>query len=545
MNWLTSLGEQLPLLLVLSPMLGVLVTSAAASIERDLLRHFAVSNAICTLVLFGGVAWQSILDRNSELVARHFVPGPSATARSIADDREILHRQVDKQRAERFSQRWLAIDGINLWPTFVLILCTCLILWRTEEPQNSSRWFAPSVLLFESASLAAMLAYDLRLYLVAFGTSAMVMAVLIGQWGGSQRRTLAERFLWSQLCGGAFVMLGFAMLVMAVPWMKIEDAPSPPKALWNIAAITFDIQKWMSNNQLAFHYAGDVFPWMFCLLSGGFAIQFGLFPCHSPILAIYRHTPAPIAVLCLTGLASVVSTAWLRFVFPIAPSILVALDGLVVGVALGTALWGALCASEPNTSQVRSANLFLSLSGLSLLGCHIFSLTGLCMMWLLQQQLVTSLALSWIALGTTSVGTTDSFPRETAPPSKRVLILMLMIFSGGLSASSYLLFSELIAGSLFVLACTLVVGILSALAVYNMLEGLTTRPKPHLAPGETSRGIYWPLTPLVAAVVIVNLVPNVMLSQCEPEFARHFPRIWSTPSANSAETESKDLPETP
>ncbi|WP_010587495.1 proton-translocating NADH-quinone oxidoreductase chain M [Schlesneria paludicola] len=545
MNWFTSLWDQLPLLLMLSPVIGFLVTSAAALTERDLVRHFAVSNAVCTLLLFGGVAWQSILERNDEIAARRLVPEPGASARSIADDREILHRQVDKQRADQYSQRWLAVDGINLWPTFVLILCTCIILWRTEEPHNGSGWCAPGVLLFESASIGAMLAYDLRLYLVAFGTAVLIMSVLIGQSGGSQRRTLAERFLWMQLCGGAFVMLGFAMLVMAVPWMKIEDASPPPKALWNIAAIVFEIQKWMSNNQLAFHYAGDVFPWMFCLMSCGFAIQFGLFPFHSPMLAIFRNTPGPIATLCLVGLSSVVGTAWLRFVFPIAPSLFMELDGMIVAVALGSALWGALRAIVPSNPQVRSANIFLSLSGLSLLGCHAFSLTGLCMTWLMQQQLITSLALSWIALGATSVGTADTPPRETSRESNRVLLLMLALFAAGLFASSDLLFSELIAGSLLVLACTLVATILSAIAVYSMFDELTART---LIPTETTavkRRSHWTLAPLIVAAVIVNLAPNLMLRQCEPEFARHFPRLEPTASANSAATSSDNLPETP
>ena len=50
MNWLTSLRDQLPLLLVLSPVIGFLVTFAAAHSERDLVRYLAISNSFCTLV---------------------------------------------------------------------------------------------------------------------------------------------------------------------------------------------------------------------------------------------------------------------------------------------------------------------------------------------------------------------------------------------------------------------------------------------------------------------------------------------------------------
>ena len=545
MNWLTLLSDQLPLLLMLSPAIGCLVCSTAAWSKHAVVRRIAVANTICTLILLGGVAWRATLDRNEEFAARQFTPEPGATPRSVADDREILHRQADKLRAERFSKCFLAADGVNLWPTFLLVLVTSIILWHTEAAEIHLRWFAPAVLLFESASLGAMLAYDVRLYLVAFGTAVFIMSVIIGQWGGSGRRTLAERFLWTQLCGGAFVMLGFAMLVMAVPWMKIEDAPAPPKALWNIAAIAFDIQKWMSNNQLAFHYAGEVFPWMFCLTSCGFAIQFGLFPFHGPMTAILRSTPAPLAVLCLVGLSSVAGTGWLRFVFPIAPSLLVGLDWMIVTLALGSALWGALHAVAPVSPQARTAHLFLAMSGLSLLGCHAFSLTGLCSLWLIQQQLMTSLALSWLGLGALSIGASDNASPSQPRVSNRIQILMVAMFGIGLFASSVLLFSDLITRSLIILACTLTTGALAGLSVYRMLdESLTQSGSRREKPPAFSRR-RWALVPLIVAAGIVNLAPNLMLSQCEPEFARHFPRFEPKSAADSAERHPGDQPESP
>ena len=58
MSGLTSLRDQLPLLLVLSPTIGFIATSTATWFEPKWIRPLALSNMICTLVLLGGLEWQ-------------------------------------------------------------------------------------------------------------------------------------------------------------------------------------------------------------------------------------------------------------------------------------------------------------------------------------------------------------------------------------------------------------------------------------------------------------------------------------------------------
>ena len=99
------------------------------------------------------------------------------------------------------------------------------------------------------------------------------MSVMIGTRGGLERRGLAERFLFAQFTGSALVVLGFAMLVVSVPWMKIEDSPTFPTISSNIGTLVYEAEKWASRNQLAFQYQNEVFPWMLLILSVGFAIR--------------------------------------------------------------------------------------------------------------------------------------------------------------------------------------------------------------------------------------------------------------------------------
>ena len=119
---------------------------------------------------------------------------------------------------------------------------------------------------------------------------------------GPERRSLAGRFLLAQFCGNSLVMLGFAMLVVGVPWMKMEDSSTLPDISWNIVNLVDQIQRWTDRSEFAFQYENDVFPWILLVLSLGFAIQFGLFPIHSwQVSVLGDQCPRAIAVLCLAG----------------------------------------------------------------------------------------------------------------------------------------------------------------------------------------------------------------------------------------------------
>ena len=85
----------------------------------------------------------------------------------------MIHEQLDRQRVERLGRQWFAVDGTNLWPTLVLVVFTGLVhLAQAETSIAGSNGFIANVLLFESASLAALTSSDLRaLFLLASGVS--------------------------------------------------------------------------------------------------------------------------------------------------------------------------------------------------------------------------------------------------------------------------------------------------------------------------------------------------------------------------------------
>ena len=593
MNLLISLRDQLPPLLMLSPLIGFLVTSAAVRAGRDLVRHLAFANAICTLLILSGLVWRFESELNAEMMERRLTGEDVSVAGTLESAQAMVHRRVDKQRAERLARHLFLIDGINLWPTFVFVVMVALAAGEPDFLVGNSTWSVPSLLFYEAAMIGALTAQDLRVYLLSYAVGAFALSLLLGQWGGFERRVIAGRFLVTQFCGISFVMLGIAMLAIAVPWMKIEDSPARPAITWNISTIIFEIQKWTTNNELAFHYQNEVFPWMLLILSLGFAIQFGLFPFQSTQIRILEDSPRGIAVVYLTGLLPACSVGWLRFVAPLAPDLLVGFDWLILVPSLGGAAWGVFRALSPIEPRRKAALIYSSVFAVSLLGFYTFTRFGTSGGWLMQQQITLTLCLQLLAIESTNSGTQFGSPLTRilrSVYSSRTLLLILCLSSLGLFASGFVIVFELSRDNLLLAMATLFVGACICETIYSFnslmnhraslglryaatttnvarrkLEGTTNDENPLFPtpqcqfdefreadhawqkPAGNSCSIRFsrPLLVVLLLAFVANLCPNLMLRQCEPEFARVFRRFEHVPPAISAERDSAERQTSP
>lgn len=540
--------DQFPLLLALSPLIGFLITLVAVRSSGGLVRHLAGSNALCTLLLFGCVFWQFQSERSDELVRREEWAIEAAESGAGKNAVEVVNSRMEREHAERLAQRWFVIDGINLWPVLLLVVTTGCALWQVEVSEVDQNGIFPLALLFEAIALAALMAYDLRVFLLVSGAGILVMAVMLGRWGGPDRREITVRFVVAQFSGLALVALGFAMLVVAVPWMKIEDSRTIPPVLWNIAPMMYEIRKWTSGNPLAFQYENEVFPSIVLVLSLGLGIQCGLFPFHGWLVALLSRVPISISVMFVSGWSTVSCVAWLRFVMPLSPDVLLlsessaAFSWLILIPAVGGSIWGAARALVPAGARRQLAYLFLSLSGLALLGAFSFSRVALSGMWLMQQQLFVTYCAASMAIspdrflnkkltGLKETELAEFGSRPTTPVSsplvvgRRIPIRLLLIMTSfplvGFFASGSVIVLELLRVSLSLVLVMLLVAPMILWTLDSLLkESIQAR-----TPAESA---YW--ISLSAAIMLglaagVNLIPQTIVSAFEPEFVRVFQKF--------------------
>ena len=560
MSWLVSLQDQLPLLLVLSPVVGFLVTAAASRFDPDITRHLAIANAVCTLLILLALGWQLESHRCSTTTAIRLAEQQANESEDFSV--EELRRGLDRQRVARLRQHWFAIDGTNLFPALVLVTLAIVVIGRADVGMGHGSSFFPAVMLFEAASLGALTAYDLGVFLTTSFSSSLALSFLIGQWGSTERRRHAERFLIAQFSGFAFIGLGFTILIVAVPWMKVQDSTPLPGVSWHIASIVHDLQKLTTRNELALHYQNEVFPWMLLVLSLGFAIQAGFFPFHAWQMDVLRHSHPSIAALYLAGSLAASCIGWIRFVMPLAPELLASFDSIMLIPSMCGAIWGALRVVTSTDSRQRVAYILMSLSAISLLGCFSFTRMGMSGAWLMQQQLTVILSAAFLTTGlwcerkdsvtSRQLESNESIEGPTSESSRilaerrqlamktKTLLLFFGLPAIGLFSSGFIIVSELFYENFWLVIGVFVTGSLIVLSMLSELDQCFAGDGK--SPEETASlqwsYIQWSYilnSALIFLIVAANLFPNHLLQQCEPEFERVFRRFERSTPADSAE----------
>lgn len=541
MNWSTSLQDQLPFMLVLSPIIGFIATWAVSRIEKKLIWPIALANLICTAAILGLAEWQfeSDIAAAAESLEAAYQEAAGAVGRS-----EFLisaGRAQDRLRAERLNHQWFALDGINLFPSLLAVLIVFITVWEQRDAERTDGRAIPLRLLFLAAALGSMSAYDLRVFLFMNTACAILMSVFIYQGNYPSRRDHAERFLFEQFCANALIMLGFSVLIIAAPWMKIPDSVEIPNISWNIASLVQDIQKWSARNELAYHYAGEVFPWMLMLLSVGFAIQSGLFPFHTTQVRLFSHASPRVVLLYLAGSLLVGRIGWLRFVLPLAPDLLATFDRWLLIPSLGGAIWGVVAAFATSSCRERTAWVFMSLSAVGLFGSYCFTRFGVLGTWLLHLQLavdaVLGLMMALMEQQRTGTSQSDGMQRGSQAFSSRTVFLWLCVSLVGLFSSLYLIVADLVFDSLYMVGGLMLLSVLIGAAVLGLLND-RFRKEQQVSVSNGPRPDRLPLYFVGLVTLGVSFFPSLLVHQCDPELARVFRRFEQSATANSAETDS-------
>ena len=544
MTWPTTLQDQLPLLLVLSPLIGFFVTWGANRFEPGLVRPLAISNLACTLVVLGGMEWQLEADLAANTMAIRQAKQESSAISQDFDPTAEVYRKLARQRTARLAHHGFVMDGFNLFAVLTLVLITHGVIWQTDASQVGERQWIPMLMLFESTASGLLLAHDIRVFLFLLTVSVILMSLLIGLCGGAMRRQHAVRFLLAQFCGGGLIAMGLAMLVVAVPWMQIPDSTTLPAVSYDLASLVQEIQKWGPRNELSYQYQSEVFPWLMLLMSAGFAIQSGLFPFHAWQVRLLSDLPPLIAILFLVGSSTACSVGWFRFVLPLAPEMLAPFDRWLLIPAFLGAIWGAVrgmaLVGDDRQWRERAAFILMSLKGISLMGAYTFTRAGMMGSWLMQQQVAIYAVVMFIAIGSSRLQFQEASQAITVRPPLlgRTGWLLFGLALFGLFGSGFLQISELFFQSLSLTAAVFLIGLsLIAIGIRPQFEQLSGRGPVGHEPAAKS-----PLSGLLilgfSVAIVVSLFPAWLIHQSDPEFARVFRRFESTAMADSAESDS-------
>ncbi len=188
----------------------------------------------------------------------------------------------------------LGVDGISLVLIVLTTFLTPLILLASGKVTDQVKGYMASFLVLEAAVIGVFLALDLLLFYVFFEFTLIPMYLIIGIWGGANRRYAAVKFF-------LYTLLGGLLMLVAILWLHGQAGSFDYQAI-NDLEISATAQRWLFG---AFFVA--------------FAVKIPLFPVHTWLPDAHTEAPTGGSVFLAGVLLKMGGYGLLRFSLPIFP----------------------------------------------------------------------------------------------------------------------------------------------------------------------------------------------------------------------------------
>ena len=432
-----------------------------------------------------------------------FAPGGSGL-RYITDEPWIPALGI------RFS---LGVDGLSLFLvalTALLWLAATLVaaLRPADRAFERPRVFFFHMGLAETAVLGAFVAQDLALFVVFFDLMLIPFYFLIGQWGGRERVAATTKFV-------IYTLVGSLLMLAAAVALGVLSTPEGGQ-------ISFALPE-LAQRTLP---EGAQIP-IFLAFAAAFLVKAPAFPFHGWLADAYRTTPLPVLVLLSAVLSKVGVYGFLRIVLPILPDASVALQELMLVIAVFSILYGSILAFSQDDARLVVAYSSIAQLGFIVLGIFALDDKGAqgAVLQMVTHGLVAAALFLIIGVLATRTDGSDSLARMGGLAMRApVLAALFLIVS---LATLAMPGSPNFAGELLILfgayEDNLVYGLVASagvvLAAVYMIrvfqKAMHNRPGPEVASREIGRVDLAAIVPLVVVILGLGVYPQLVLARSE------------------------------
>jgi NADH-quinone oxidoreductase subunit M len=245
----------------------------------------------------------------------------------------------------------LAIDGISLVLILLTTFITPLILLASWHQTDRLRGYFAAFLALETAVLGVFAATDLLLFSVFFEASLVPMYLIIGMWGGKNRRYAAVKFF-------LYTMLGGLLMLVAILYLFGQADSFAYEAVRGLS-LSIEQQRWLF---LAFFVA--------------FAVKVPIFPVHTWLPDAHTEAPTAGSVFLAAILLKMGSYGLLRYALPLFPDATREFLPWLLALAVIGILYGALVALMQRDIKKLIAYSSVSHMGFIVLGIFALNVTA-------------------------------------------------------------------------------------------------------------------------------------------------------------------------
>ena len=463
------------------------------------------------------------------------------------------HFNQDVVWIERFGIHWhVAVDGISLWLVILTVFITPIAAYASfGSVATRVKDWCFALLLLEAGMIGAFVSLDLFLFYVFFELTLVPMYVMIGVWGGTNRiKSALKFFLYTMF--GSMLMLA-AILYVAYAYGKLNGGAS--------SFDYFDLQRVMfPHNVQVYLY------WGFAI---SFFIKVPMFPVHTWLPDAHTEAPTAGSVILAAVMLKMGTYGYLRFCMGLFPEAAGEFAATLAGVAvLGGILYGALCAWRQD--DVKRLVAYSSVAHLGYVMLGLFAANQASVEGAVLQMVNHGIStgalflLVGVVYDRRHTRMLDDFGGlAKSMPVYAALFVIATMASVGLPGTNGFVGEFMIITGTFtsthlghvngVQAVGAALGvILAALymlsAVQKMFFGPVTKSENKRLPDINAREML-AVAPLIIAIFVIGLMPNLLLSQMKDAVARtlgdYQARIEASPAPKYYTGPARLLPRKP
>ena len=314
------------------PFFGALLIALLPATQHRLIRGLALFHASLTLLLSWGL----------------LVPFDRTTAAIQFTEQVVWSSTIGVSYA-------LGVDGLSLPMVLLGTLLSTVALLASNRVTVGAKGYHIWLLILEFAILGVFMARDWSLFFMFWELTLIPLFFLIDLWGGEKRHVASLNFVLYTMGGSIFILMGLIVVYRLTPTQSFSMVAIAE------AAVSLPRQEQV---------------WLLLAFLIGFGVKIPVFPLHGWLPLAHVEAPSPVSIL-LSGVLLKMGAYGLLRVVAMLPEATLALQPLLVGIALVSIVYGGLLAWRQSDLKAMIAYSSVSHMGVVLLGISALNEIGL------------------------------------------------------------------------------------------------------------------------------------------------------------------------
>lgn len=314
------------------PFFGALLIALLPATQHRLIRGLALFHASLTLLLSWGL----------------LVPFDRTTAAIQFTEQVVWSSTIGVSYA-------LGVDGLSLPMVLLATLLSAVALLASNRVTIGVKGYHVWLLILEFAILGVFMARDWSLFFMFWELTLIPLFFLIDLWGGEKRHVASLNFVLYTMGGSIFILMGLIVVYRLTPTQSFSMVAIAE------AAVSLPRQEQV---------------WLLLAFLIGFGVKIPVFPLHGWLPLAHVEAPSPVSIL-LSGVLLKMGAYGLLRVVAMLPEATLALQPLLVGIALVSIVYGGLLAWRQSDLKAMIAYSSVSHMGVVLLGISALNEIGL------------------------------------------------------------------------------------------------------------------------------------------------------------------------